>query len=874
MDFRHYQFCRDTGGDTLKVRETEEQIEILSYDSIFGRLVNFHILTTPIQKETPDDFLELAQQINSMKSDYLAELLQWGEDDNTLFYVTRMPDGPALSEFIRWQDDVTRLVLCELLRQFCRLIQVIAPEYHLLKGLELDDFRVVAVPGTEGNGFRLILSSYDFSSLSAAAEESEDNVPSSNQAQIDRLEASQTSEGSNEGQEVEQQLSALESLIADFLSEKGDRSVYTALDCYQVIRALLESDFVGQEAVIEGFAQELEREIRFVHEAERLGSSSAAAGGADLFAMPQGVVPRVFLGKELRLDENALVRARSNMQLFPSEEEDDENFRPHPYSIGAIDEEGQSLRLQVLPPERILPAIARQPIEQVLKRLEEEAVQDCLLGIAGFEEEGTAPVLIEERVKGFSLAEYLAKRGRIEPSEAHRILSEVAVGVDLMAGSKFVFSRLGTEDIFFEFTGAGEISPVRKQSLLSTPVDDLPPFRMKLRAHPSIDSLMNGWTLLPRVEASAAQGSTLNKARFSTNWAAQLFSTLLFPMLGLPVTISAQELADAKLPRKLESLLLEHLPGKFHVGPALPPNRFLARLKEAFEGAGQGVASSAALHSLARPQDAKAGDSLSDGESEENSEGRRHRQQLASMVAAEEQVTSPGVAADNQSSSAPLIQELETEQKVEVPWKTDLIAEEDEHEEELSDDVEQFARETQEDRQVQLESGGSARSISQFLPLLMVLLLSAFLAYILWNRWNTGAAESDYRQAVQQREGQDSVDAYSPPVSVDVADPSGEGEATVLDLQEIPEHRAELIEKSKASIEIEEAGERSADPDYEIPLTSQNEELALPKLSEGSSLNPAKELDARKAIEEAMQKEIGIDLELSPEGILEKAAGQ
>jgi|GEM_PF-2906685 len=530
--FRQYRFCQDPSGQAFELSRSDEEVECLAFDSAIQRFVSFHVLTSNIKDRAV--FRETALEAQSLASPYLAPVMHAGEDEETPFYITRLVDGPTLAGYLGNLGAVEPYMVGLVVKQIGDLLKGMEDWTALLPPLEGRSFRVVEV---EEGRLRLLLTSYRLSP----------ELPDGVQGTVTEEDAGRAEARLQEALSVETEKSSAPSRI-------------TGSELKKQVEALL------------GAPRPVALKIF-----DRLRKSITTNVG-DPSSQPVGSAYR---------PGRLLIRETPGAAVLTRRFSPDHEIAPSPgvkalsyaFQMRSLETGGRKLSVQVFPAPELLP-------EGVLSRLQissEEAANDDhhrLLATDIWDLDG-CPAVGEPLANGFDLETYLARRTPLQPKEALEVMQGVHAAIEDHATTRTAPARLLPRDVSVEFERP--VSSAERDKYLLQPLGGLPAFRLRVRLHPSMDALTDGWSYCPRVDPATASGSTSEKTKMRAVWTSDLFVCLAFRLLGLGQMPTENQVLSAGFPEPLQELLIDTLPSRFKPGGQISQSLFLDRLEKALQ---------------------------------------------------------------------------------------------------------------------------------------------------------------------------------------------------------------------------------------------------------------------------------------------------
>jgi len=454
--FHAYEIAEDPAGASLELSRTDHEVVCLASLPAQLRWVELHVLTTvdtldPASQPTAEAFRARVQSLRRLAGRRLPEILEAGEDEGALFYVSAFIDGEPLEGYLARCAPVPPWWAIEIARQLTHGLLAVRDTPDLLARVRVSHARL-ALEGEATTDAVVTLADFDL----GAPPECRPTEPAAAETravtEIGRL------LGRALGIPPVDQMNAAQRSALPLPAEVVD------LVCRLLARP-------GHPV-----PRDLPRLLQSLN-AAALSPSLATAPPR----LPPTLRPRLPLAAHFpglpRLTTEIGTRLRLERTPFDA---------AHPYAQLAF-EGMDAVTVQLLPPPRLLspgflPAIRRaaaqasaRPSPHLLRVLEVPARDDA----GWFLEEG-APRITLERARRL--------RHHFTPTEAAFLLQLCDQAVLAIEARGLPPAAVAPAELFFDFATSPENHP-GDDTLASQPVHAWPPFKIKMRAHPTATHL-------------------------------------------------------------------------------------------------------------------------------------------------------------------------------------------------------------------------------------------------------------------------------------------------------------------------------------------------------------------------------------------------
>jgi hypothetical protein len=512
--FRAYEIAEDPAGGSLELWRTDREVVCLASLPTELRWVELHVIAgvdtqDPAARVAVDDFRAHVHALMRVRDRRSLEILEAGEDEGALFYVSEYIDGESLDRYLARLTPLPAWWAVEIARQLTMGLVSLRAQPALLSRVQIFNARLT-LEGEAAGAALVKLADFDLGGPAAAAPLVPAAVESRAVVEVGRLFCYALS-GLVAEQITPHQLAALPvpPEVIDLLGRLLHRPGRTALHDLSSLLAALSACAV---------------------------SPALAAAPARI---PPALRPRLPLAAHFPTLPQVAAEIGDRLRLERATFD-----AAHPYVQRAF--AGTTpVTVQLLPPARLiaphfLPTLrevagraAKHPHPHLLRPLEIPSIDDP----GWFLEEGP-PRLTLEGVRQL--------RPALIPAEAAFLLRAHAQAVEALETAGFSPVAISPEDSFIDFSGSGEPTPGDDQ-LASQPVHTWPPFIIKFRAHPTAVHIAQPQRFLrerlvasrsPRSSTDRTPGPPAGLGPPSTADLAAIFVWLCDGMTGLPAALA------------------------------------------------------------------------------------------------------------------------------------------------------------------------------------------------------------------------------------------------------------------------------------------------------------------------------------------------
>lgn len=477
--FRQFHIAQDADGHHIEVVRDAEQVAVLAFDAARQAFVVCHVLLKmPKQREEFDSRIEKLRGTGQQR---LARVLDSGDDEGNVFYITEMVDGETLQEYLERFETVPLWLAVSLAKGAFEAARLLARVGDLMSRAPLEAMRVL-----QTGPMTLELRMGDF----ALNDGDGAKAALARQARMEFASRSRQLSGWCSQQWQQRGGGGAEVAVGEF-----SRRLHEAL--------------IGCGPGGEGVMEET------VEVFSRLLTDWSANGELPPMLKPRMLLtPFLLPAQEMAARLGAQVKIQSQRLEFSG-----------PYAVtGTLAKNGQTVIVEQFPPEDLTGPGMREALRQA-HDIPKAGKFPNLVPVTLLEGEDGLECVAEPVVDGVSLREVLSARGVLNVQETHLVLAGVDAALAQLEKARAGTLRLRLEDVFL-FTGSSSEAPVETE-LLQKKLTEWPGFSVVVKTRRSLEAMSGrGWdpsVLLP-LNIAVAEGV---EPVWHGGWMAALGSCLL-----------------------------------------------------------------------------------------------------------------------------------------------------------------------------------------------------------------------------------------------------------------------------------------------------------------------------------------------------------
>ncbi len=459
--FDRFLISQKPDGSPLSFDRSPEELVCLAYDTATSGLVELHVISNAggYSERDRQHFFERVSMVSQLSGPCFPKIVDLGEFDGMLYYVTEVNDGEPLKEYIDCKGPLDMPVGLGIMLQLMDSVRQLVRYPSLLRGLRVSSLLA-------------LLTERAFLSLRIVdlglAQRQDPDADISMRA----VERSLLAEFAKilylvlGGQPYvvgqARQLDALPGLPANLKS---------------LLRALLETHSTGAPKNLDGFRWELKDSLGAV--TARITSASPQQTTP---VLPK-LFPRSALSKFLfqDVDLQDLLGGR-----YRAEEMVDQSLGPYEKAAHDFEKDRQCI-IQCLPGASAFPVNHMQLVMAAMSRIREDDHPN-LLKPRGFWDTDRVTFIAEEPVNGFSFQEMLTNRNQsLEAHEVILILNQIEDALNQAEDAQIQVGNLSIASIQIDFPG---MTRFRIRELKKRHADCWPEHVLKLRCHAGLESVI------------------------------------------------------------------------------------------------------------------------------------------------------------------------------------------------------------------------------------------------------------------------------------------------------------------------------------------------------------------------------------------------
>jgi len=449
--FRHYEIAEDPGGASLELWRTDREVVCLASVPAEQRWVELHVLAgvdTQQEAERPvvEAFRAHTRALQRVRDRRVLEVLEAGEDEGALFYVSEFVDGETLDGYLARCTPLPGWWAVEIARQLTLGLLALRSAPSLLARVQVFNARLT-LEGEATADALVKLADFDLGGLPSVPEPDTASAEARAVHEVGRL-----------------LCYALSGMVAEQTTPRGRSSLPVPPEVTQLLSRLLSRPGRPSPSDLPGLLA-------------GLAASALAPALATVPArLPSALRPRLPLAAHFptlpRLGTELGDRLRLERTPFDAAQ---------PYAqrgfAGTV-----PVTVQLLPPPRLLTPSHLMAI----RRAAEEAAGPArphLLRVLELPAGDDRGWFLEEGAPRLSLDAVRRLRRILSPGEAALLLREWHKGVLAIENRGLAPVALCPQQVFLDFPESPAGGPGDDQ-LASQPVHLWPAFKVKMRAHP------------------------------------------------------------------------------------------------------------------------------------------------------------------------------------------------------------------------------------------------------------------------------------------------------------------------------------------------------------------------------------------------------
>lgn len=509
--FRAYEIAEDPGGTSLELWRSDREVVCLASEPARQRWVELHVVAgvdtqDPSELAAAETFRTHIQALLRVRDRRVLEVLEAGEDEGALFYVTEFVDGEPLDAYLARCAPLPAWWAVELARQLTRGLAVLRAAPAMLARVQVFNARLT-MEGESTADTLVKLAGFDLGGPANSA------APPQGAEEHAIREVGSLLCYALSGLPAEQitatRLSALPlpPEVGDLLGRLLGRPGRTALRELTALQAALTACALSPS----------------------LTTSSAR--------LPPALRPRLPLAAHFPTLAGLAAEIGERLRLERSGFD-----AAYPYAQRAF-VGTRPVTVQLLPPARLLAPQYIAQIRHAAERLRSHATPHALtiLELPAIDDPAW---FLEETAPRFSLAGVRRLRPAMTPSEAAFLMRAFDTAAQALESLGLAPAALCPHEIFLDFTGP---TPPGDDQIAAQPATSWPPFHLKMRVHPTAVHLAQPNRFLrerlldpcpPRHASDPPTGSPAGLGSPSAADCAALFAWLCGGLAGVPADLT------------------------------------------------------------------------------------------------------------------------------------------------------------------------------------------------------------------------------------------------------------------------------------------------------------------------------------------------
>ena len=456
--FGNLHIARRASGEPVELVRSPDEVTFLAFDQRIQRLVELHVLRGggALSAEAKRSAFERAKQASEIRGPTFLRILEVGEDDGLVYYVSNLNDGEFGEDYVARRGALLPAASLSLVFQLLDDLLRAGRYERLIARMRLDRVLVSTLEDTF-----LHLKVFDYGLSAPEQKKSSEDGDRDLVIQVSRLLFLLMTGEPYVGQSPES-FSVLTSLpmslritIRTALTDRGNAPTSIAK-----VRDDVREAFSALVSSIQ--ARNTRKQLVVTPEVQPRSQLQ------DLLL--ENVPIETILGRGFRVDAEA-------------------NARRYPFSFPATNlKTGQQISVHLLPPSRIVNKELYEAVPLQMWRFSPERHPNILRSLSVWESPDWT-FLTEEREAGFTLSRLMAERVSLNPQEIVVLLKQVSAGLEQAVECGVPRVDLHPSNILLQVGKPGPTLAREHERLMQKRLDAWPPFLVKLRPHLTMRSL-------------------------------------------------------------------------------------------------------------------------------------------------------------------------------------------------------------------------------------------------------------------------------------------------------------------------------------------------------------------------------------------------
>ncbi len=474
--FRHYRISQDAKGAAVELWRSDADIVCLAVDMLRQVFVELHVaIIDPAQSVDLRTFTALCTALGQVRNQHVLEVVDWGEDEEAKYAVTEFIDGERLDTWLARCNPLPPWLALQIMLQVADGLEALSQQPRLLCNLEIFNSALQLLGDSPAElcvklgDFRLALVPPKAQQNAAVAEDR--LVQDSG-----RLLAYMLTGSAPQDSEQVHQLKGLTGELLEVVTIFMDASHPQHPRSFTDMSLLLETLVASLPAETTAVPRRLAASLR----------------------------PRLPLQSHMTAPETAAESMVGTYQLSSHSYD-----AVQPYRLAATTKETrQSVNVHLLPPERLMPRDFTRAIRSTLQRVNSLDHPHLLCVKHLQEEEEGKDWLVEESGGNFTLADLLELKGPLSPGEAVILLEHLQEASKEAEACGLTPVVRSLQQVYLQFRPATGQSVPGEKELQALPLDQWPPFYLRVRTYPTTVNLTQpGRYVLERQVGNLPNGS-------------------------------------------------------------------------------------------------------------------------------------------------------------------------------------------------------------------------------------------------------------------------------------------------------------------------------------------------------------------------------
>ncbi len=446
-----------TGGAPVELLRSKDEVVFLAFDNRIRRLVELHVLRggDELDAALKQSALERARQASEIRGHAFMRILEVGEDQGLVYYISNLNDGEYAEEYVRRRGALSASTALAMVYSLLDDLLGLQGQRWLVSRMRLDR---VLVTTLEDTFLQLRVFDYGLSQV-----DEEDPEPGCRRLVVET--------------------SRLLFLLLTGQQHEGENP-----DRIPILTQLPMSLRIAMRTALtdpDNAPASIERLRDDVREAFSALASGIQARNLRKQLVTNGPLMPLSQLQDVLLEDVPV----ENILGTRFSVEDSDQTRRYPFSIPAINVKAeQPVTVHLLPPSRIVEKTRYEAVPLQMWRFNPDRHPNILRSLSLWESPDWT-FLTEEREPGFALSRLMAERVTLNTAEVLVLMRQVRAGLEQAVECGVQRVDLHPSNILLRVGKSGPLLARELERLMQKRLDAWPPFMVKLRPHMTMRSL-------------------------------------------------------------------------------------------------------------------------------------------------------------------------------------------------------------------------------------------------------------------------------------------------------------------------------------------------------------------------------------------------